>query len=191
VYDFFDNLVHSLPVYVDSGESRVQLNFDMKVGQNYRIGCAEHPGLYRSNVGVYYPYKINGVVSIHGSNFGDSFYYFYYNWYIRLQDRTCVSEATPVTVEYNNTTQVEIIDLPLLTTNDQSISLMGSPPGGVFSGQGVVFNTFNPTVLSEGMYDITYTVVDENECSSSVSQSILVFTISHNFTDYNLGTVEP
>jgi len=45
--------------------------------------------------------------------------------------------------------------------------------------------------LSEGMYDITYTVEDANECSSTVSQSILVFTITHNFTDYELGTVEP
>lgn len=192
VYDFFNNLVHSLPVYVQAGQTRVELNFDMKVGQNYTIGCAEHPGFYRSNVGIYFPYEVNSILSIHGTNYGDSFYYYFYNWNIRLEDRTCVSEAVPISVKFNPVVgQAEIINFPAIATNQESIPLMGSPPGGTFSGEGVVFNTFNPTVLSEGMYDITYTVNDETGCSSSTSQSILVFTTMYNFTDYELGTVEP
>jgi len=191
VHDFFGNLVHNLPVYVQAGQSRVILDFYLEVGQNYSIGCAEHPALYRSNIGVNYPFSVDGILSIHGTNFGDSFYYYFYNWNIRLQDRTCVSEAVPVTIEYTNTANVQIIDLPLITTNTQSVSLLGSPPGGVFSGEGVVFNTFNPTILNEGMYEITYTVDDGNGCSASINQGILVFTITHNFTDYELGTVKP
>jgi len=174
VHDFFNNLVHSLPVYVESGQTRVDLGFQMEVGQNYSIGCAEHPGFYRSNVGVYFPYEVDKVFSIHGTNYGDSFYYYFYNWNIRLQDRTCVSEAVPVSIEFDNVVGgAQIIDLPLLTINTQSIPLVGSPPGGSFSGEGVVFNTFNPTILNEGMYDITYTVNDGTGCSSSISQSIL------------------
>lgn len=194
VHDFFNNLVHSSSVYVPAGQSRVNLGFQMEVGQNYSIQCAEHPGFYRSNIGVYFPYEVDGVLSVHGSNYGDSFYYFFYNWNIRLQDRTCVSEAIPVEIDFNdsgNINEPEIIGLPLLTVNTQSISLVGSPAGGYFSGDGVVFNTFNPTILNEGMYNITYTVNDENGCSSSKTQSILVFTTSYNFTDYELGTVEP
>lgn len=192
VYDFFNNLVHSLPVFVQAGQNRVFLGFDMKVGQNYSIGCAEHPGLYRSNIGVNFPYDIDNVLSIHGTNYGDSFYYYFYNWNIRLEDRTCVSEAVPVSVEFMSTSgEAQIIGLPLLTTNTQSLPLMGSPPGGVFSGQGVVFDTFNPTILTEGMYDIKYTVNGADGCSASATQSVLVFTTYYNFTDYELGTVEP
>lgn len=192
IHDFFGNLVHSKAINVSAGQTQINLDFQMKVGQNYSIGCKEHPGFYRSNIGVYFPYTTDGLLSVHGTNYGDSFYYYFYNWKIRLEDRTCVSKAVPVSIELTNTDiGVQIIDLPLLTVNTQSIPLIGSPAGGYFSGEGVVFNTFNPTILNEGMYDITYTVEDANGCASSASQSILVFTKSYNFTDYELGTVEP
>jgi len=194
IHDFFNNLIHSSSVYVQAGQSRVNLDFQMEVGQNYSIQCAEHPGFYRSNIGVNFPYEVGGILSVHGTNYGDSFYYYFYNWNIRLEGRTCVSPAVPVSIEYNNitsTTVAEIIDLPILTINTQPIQLVGSPAGGYFSGEGVVFNTFNPTVLNEGMYDITYTVNDENGCEKSTSKNILVFTTSYNFTDYELGIVEP
>ena len=70
------------------------------------------------------------------------------------------------------------------------VNLSGSPAGGVFSGPGVIFSAFNPSVAGPGVHPITYTVI--NECgSASTSQSVLVFTITFNFVNYNLGTISP
>lgn len=38
---------------------------------------------------------------------------------------------------------------------------------------------------------ITYNYTDGNGCNFSASQDILVFSISYNFVNYNLGTISP
>jgi hypothetical protein len=54
------------------------------------------------------------------------------------------------------------------------VNLSGTPVGGTFSGIGVVGNTFNPTLAGLGTYNITYTYVDGNNCSASITQNISV-----------------
>jgi len=46
-----------------------------------------------------------------------------------------------------------------------------------------------PVVTSSNT--ITYNYTDSNNCTSTSSQDILVFTISFNFVNYNLGTISP
>ncbi len=75
-------------------------------------------------------------------------------------------------------------------SNGVPLSLSGTPAGGTFTGNGVVFNAFNPSIAGPGIHTITYTV--SNECgSSAVSDDIFVITISYNFVNYNLGTISP
>lgn len=71
------------------------------------------------------------------------------------------------------------------------ITLTASPPGGTFSGNGVIFNAFNPSIAGVGQHSITYTYTDANGCMASVTNSILVFSIIYNFVNYNLGTIAP
>lgn len=71
------------------------------------------------------------------------------------------------------------------------VNLFASPPGGTFSGPGVVFNAFNPSIVGPGQYDITYTYTDANGCPGSATETIFVFSISFNFVTYNLGTISP
>jgi len=81
--------------------------------------------------------------------------------------------------------------LPSITYSNSPINLTGSPAGGTFSGLGIIFNAFNPSIAGPGLHTITYTYTDNNNCTFSVSQDILVFTVSFNFVNYNLGTISP
>ncbi|MCX6274334.1 MAG: M4 family metallopeptidase, partial [Bacteroidetes bacterium] len=58
-------------------------------------------------------------------------------------------------------------------SNSSSITLIGSPSGGVFSGTGVTGNTFNPNV-GPGNYPVTYSYTDANGCSGQNTTNIVV-----------------
>ncbi|MBI6115570.1 T9SS type B sorting domain-containing protein [Salegentibacter maritimus] len=53
----------------------------------------------------------------------------------------------------------ELIDLTSLTNNDPQATL-----GGTFSGEGVTNNTFDPSAVTPGIIDITYTVDESINC---------------------------
>jgi len=50
--------------------------------------------------------------------------------------------------------------------------------GGVFSGPGVSFGNFTPSITGVGNFVITYSVTDANNCSNSATTSIQVFSLS-------------
>jgi len=187
------DLVEAKSLYVPAGQSRVNVDFDLlEVGENYSMGCLTHPGLYRNNIGVFFPYELPDLISIHGSNFGDSFYFYFYNWEVELIDRTCLSQLTELQVSVGQADiEVDIVDLPNKITTTETLTLTGSPAGGVFSGNGVAFNTFNPALVNVGLHDITYTYTTDDNCEVSITKSILVYTINYNFVNYNLGTIAP
>ena len=86
---------------------------------------------------------------------------------------------------------VSINGLPPSVSANSPITLMGNPTGGTFSGLGVVFYVFNPSVVGAGIHNITYNYTDENGCNATTIQPVLVFDITYNFVNYNLGTVAP
>jgi len=85
----------------------------------------------------------------------------------------------------------QISNVPAYTSSSSPITLIGTPSGGTFSGVGVIFNAFNPSVSGAGTHIITYTYTDNNNCTAIATHSILVFTITYNFVNYNLGTIAP
>jgi len=85
----------------------------------------------------------------------------------------------------------QISGLPATTSSISPFNLSGSPAGGTFSGTGIVFNAFNPSLAGAGNHTITYTYTDANGCVYTTSQDVLVFTISSNFVNYNLGVISP
>jgi PKD repeat protein len=58
--------------------------------------------------------------------------------------------------------------------NNGTITLNGFPAGGLFSGQGVSGNIFNPSTLGVGSYSVSYTYTDNNSCSNSVNKILYV-----------------
>lgn len=85
----------------------------------------------------------------------------------------------------------EIVGLPATVSNNSPVNLNGSPAGGIFSGPGVIFNAFNPSLAGPGLHTIEYTYTDENNCTSSTAETILVFSLNYTFVNYNLGIISP
>jgi len=86
---------------------------------------------------------------------------------------------------------LSVSGLPTSTSSSTPISLIGSPAGGTFSGNGVVFNAFNPVLAGPGIHVVSYTYDDGNGCMETIDQNILVFNIIYNFVNYSLGTISP
>jgi len=53
------------------------------------------------------------------------------------------------------------------TISDGTVSLMGAPAGGVFFGEGIWGNEFDPAVAGIGTHSIVYTYLDGNGCIGS------------------------
>jgi len=88
-------------------------------------------------------------------------------------------------------TTITFGSFPTIISTNQPITLTASPGGGTFSGNGVLFNAFNPALTGPGIHTITYTYQNADGCESIASVDITVFTIIFNFVTYNLGTIAP
>lgn len=99
------------------------------------------------------------------------------NYAVYVSDANNCNTASAVEV-------VTVIPLTAVTMNQlpsgvnitsPSIVLSGLPTGGTFTGEGVTGNIFSPTAAGLGNKLITYTYTNENECSNSVKEYILVY----------------
>ncbi|MCU0361010.1 MAG: M4 family metallopeptidase [Bacteroidia bacterium] len=165
-------VIFAQTVSLTAGNNTVQLNFNLTPGVNYQLGLAggSNANLYRSNSGVTYPYNIGGIVNIKNSSAGSAFYYWFYNW--KITEADCMSPLVAVTASVLPKPQVSISNSNGVCMNDE-ISLIGSPAGGVFSGNGVSGTTFIPP-NSSGSYQVNYTYTDANNCSASDSIQFIV-----------------
>jgi hypothetical protein len=86
----------------------------------------------------------------------------------------CANTKT-VSVEVN---QIPIVNLSSiqspLCVNNSTVSLSGTPLGGIFGGIGVSGASFNPAVSGAGTFTINYTYTDANNCSATASESVNV-----------------
>jgi hypothetical protein len=102
IEDENDDVVISQVFNIPDGESRVDFNWSLTPGTGYkfRVVEADH-GLWRDdNVGdISYPYNINDLVSITGSNTAQPrYYYYFYDWEIEGGSVQCVSDREEVVV---------------------------------------------------------------------------------------------
>jgi len=84
-----------------------------------------------------------------------------------------------------------ITDLPASTIVTDPIILSGNPAGGTFSGAGVTFNAFNPSSAGVGLHPVSYTYSNSNNCPQTVTEHILVASVSYNFVNYQLNFEMP
>jgi len=83
-------------------------------------------------------------------------------------------------------TEASISGLPQVTFTVNPVALTGTPAGGTFSGEGVAFTFFNPSIAGLGLKEITYTYTNENGCTLTTSSNVLVGNLSFQFVDYEL-----
>ena len=60
-------------------------------------------------------------------------------------------------------------------SNSPDVVLSGSPTGGVFAGDGVLYNIFKPSIIQPGSYPVTYTCGNQFGCISSDSVMVTIF----------------
>ena len=72
---------------------------------------------------------------------------------------------------------------PICNVNSGPVQLTGgSPQGGQYVGLAVSNNRFDPAISGSGFFQVDYSYVDSNGCSSTASQTITVDTTNVNIT---------
>ncbi len=98
----------------------------------------------------------------------------YWVYYEYTNSNTCYNKDS-FNIIVNSTPNVNIGSLPTsICSNGNTITLSGTPVGGVFSGAGVTGNHFNPGIAPIGNQYIKYQFTDNNGCSNIDSSSITI-----------------
>ncbi len=101
-------VLQAVDAYIPEGISYIDIGFEIEPGVDYIMTTnqqknedslgVEGPRLVRSNEGVVYPYLVQDVVSLKDSDFGTSYYYYFYDWKISVKPKVCTGDRVPVTV---------------------------------------------------------------------------------------------
>jgi len=143
--DSAGNVLQTMTVNVPEGESRVNLNFDIPVGNKMRLACGtSDPNLYRDQSGITFPYVLAGKISITGTNAGSNIrYYYYYDW--EVQERPCISPRVPVLATVYDCSGIESVE------NASQFDIYPNPAENEFF---VEFNTPGSDDFSFVIYDL-------------------------------------
>ena len=118
---------------------------------------------------------MNGPISGQTSNTLDVFNSGSY--YIVINDGICLDSSNAINVTVNALPVVDFGTFPLtFCENENAVSLVnGTPIGGMYSGNGVATNEFNPTSAGAGIHTLYYTYIDGNGCSDIDSAETEVY----------------
>lgn len=152
-------VLQTTTINIPDGQSRINLNFNIPVGQNLQLGWAQgsQPDLYRNSDGPSYPYTLNGVLSITNSSASVAgYYYCFYDWDVTTP--MCASARVPVNVSVSQAPSV--VDANRCGTGTLNLNATGfgtgtlnwydAPSGGNLVGTGTSFTT--PSLSSTTSY---------------------------------------
>ena len=87
----------------------------------------------------------------------------------------CSASASVVVTVNNTLPSVNAGSYSDVCVDGSSVTLVGSPSGGTFSGTGVTGNSFSPSTAGAGTKTITYTyTANGNGCTNSATTTIVV-----------------
>jgi hypothetical protein len=144
--DSNNTLLNTMTATLAAGWNTVNLNWNIAPGYGYRLVGAGGTNLYRNNSNATnFPYLLNGVVEITGSSQGPAYYYYFYDWKISTQVRSCYSNPVAALAYVETCTDVQSgKDL------GNSISVYPNPSNG----------TFSLSIALPGTSDMTIEVID-------------------------------
>lgn len=175
IKDEDDNIIHDTTINLTSGEHRIELNFTIPVGVNYKIECTTpNSQLYRNSNGSSYPYTVNNLLSITDNSAGNpDYYYYFYDW--EVIGTPCISVRDEVSAailqpqaSFTHTNQN--LAVQFTNTSQNALSYLWE------FGDGNTSTAQNPlhTYASEGNYNVKLTIT--NSCGTdSVINQIPVF----------------
>lgn len=107
-----------LTVDIPEGESTLALGFEVPVGTGLQLTTDasvnqqsfgfDGPRLQRNKEeGVNYPYEVPDLLRIYDSNFGQDYYYYFFDWRVSTQGVFCSSDTVEVWAVYDPETNLE------------------------------------------------------------------------------------
>jgi hypothetical protein len=94
---------------------------------------------------------------------------------LRVDSIGCSSTSSAIAVKVNPLPMVTASIFPFISVTQPSITLLGNPSGGFFSGKGILNNTFSPSIANVGSKSIKYNYTDTNGCSNYTTITTIVF----------------
>ena len=96
-------------------------------------------------------------------------------FHVSVSDQQNFTNADTIVITQATGTVVSYSGLPSsCCINASAFTLIGSPAGGTFSGNGISGIIFNPTVAGIGVHSITYSYTNINGCTNTQTQNIMV-----------------
>jgi len=80
------------------GSHELTLNFELAIGNNYSLRCAQNNLFRNTNAATQFPYPIGSLGEITNDALGNQFYYYFYNWKVQKKSYECISDRVAVTV---------------------------------------------------------------------------------------------
>ena len=144
------DVIWTKTVFIPYGTSRITIDKDIPVGMNLQLACQAYPNLFRSDASanLNYPYTIEDVVRIKKSSAsGDElrYYYFFYDWEIKLPD--CNSELSTVSITSENGISENVL---------KNVVILPNPSTGKFS---VVSSQFSEMSGEIEIFDVVGSLV--------------------------------
>lgn len=163
-------VVQSRNVNVPNGTNKVLLNFSLMPGTGYQIKATGNVRLYRNDSGASFPYTLGGLVSITGTDAGNTYYYFFYNWEVRTP--TCISLRTAVTATINYAA------VPVITQSGDTLTSSAATGYQWYFASNLIAGATSQkyTATQSGSYSVIIT--DANGCTASTSTTISLVGIN-------------
>jgi len=190
IKDANNNILHDTTVFLTEGEHRLELNFMLQAGSDYKIECTTpYALLYRNSNGTNFPYIVNNLISIHNNSASNlSYYYYFYDW--EVIGESCISVRKPVVAGILNPQADFTYTSQNLAVSFQNTSLNASLLQWHF-GDGQTSGLINPQHAydSEGYYEVKL-VISNNTCGAdSITKIVPVFYQGLNSQSENMPFV--
>lgn len=169
-------VVHETTVFIPSGESVVDLEFEIDVYSGYYMKITGAlVDLFRINDGSpAYPYEIPGLVALTGSNADPStdFYYFFFDWKIREPD--CLSPFTLVTAVVEPGFDVTISDDVTIASGETTTLTASGGTTYSWSPTTGLSDPLSATTDASPTETTTYTVTITDDAGCTVTAEVTV-----------------
>ena len=108
-----------------------------------------------------------------------------YTYYVTQSFNGCESSPLEISLNINLKPEASLDPFVDVCETEPSFALSGgSPDGGVYEGPGVENGMFSPSFVGAGIYSIGYIYTDENQCSDTAFQDMVVIAAPY----FELGT---
>jgi len=180
--------IDSRTINIPTGTSRIDLNFDIAPGTDYRLAGPLSPDLFRNNANCSYPYDIGGLVSITESSASSSptgYYYYFYDWevaeYCVSGRDTVIATVDPIPVA-SFTHSITGMDVSFTNLSQYSDTCTWDFGDGVTSGAANPVHTYT----TPGTYTATLTCT--NACGTD-SMSVVINVMNVGIVDDMENTI--